>query len=167
MSINSFVYRPAALGKDETRIAKLWHDVYHESHGDLVPAELLKFRTLESFSIRVAETSFINETTLAIRIQDQSDDAPDHVVGFITTRVKDCEIHQLFVDKEVRGLGVARELMSRAENYFKSFYNNNHISHTPNISDTCNEKTILKYTVSPFSCTVNASAHNVPFLLLQ
>ena len=158
MSINSFVYRPAALGKDETRIAKLWHDVYHESHGDLVPAELLKFRTLESFSIRVAETSFINETTLAIRIQDQSEDAPDHVVGFITTRVKDCEIHQLFVDKEVRGLGVARELMSRAENYFKSFYNNNHISHTANISDTCNEKTILNEQSYTHEMTLNLYA---------
>ena len=93
MSINSFVYRPAATGKDETFIAKLWHDVYHESHGDLVPAELLQFRTLESFAIRVAETSFINETTVAIKVQDQGDDVPDHVVGFVTTRVKDYEIY--------------------------------------------------------------------------
>ena len=92
MSINNFVYRPAEVGKDKTCIAKLWHDVYHESHGDLVPAELLKFRTLESFAIRVAETSFLNETTVAIKIQDQVNDAPDHVVGFIATRAKDYEI---------------------------------------------------------------------------
>ena len=135
MSINSFVYRPAEVGKDEMCIAKLWHDVYHESHGDLVPAELLKFRTLDSFAIRVAETSFINETTVAIKIQDQCDEGLDHVVGFVNTRVKDYEIYQLFVDKEARGLGVARELMSRAENNFKSFYNNKY--------DTFDEKTSL------------------------
>ena len=123
--MENIYYRRAEIKKDKNCIAKLWHDVYHESHANLVPSELLQFRTLESFAIRAANPSFIEESIVAIKRGDESDTNPENLVGFITTRVETHEIYQFFVHKEARGLGVAKELISRAEDDFKSFQKHN------------------------------------------
>ena len=124
MERKNILFRSAEIGKDEKRIAQLWHDVYHESHAHLVAPELLQFRTVESFGIRASEARFIKETIVAIEMNDEKDTQHENLLGFITTRVETFEIYQLFVAKEVRGLGIAKELMIRAENFFKSFQNN-------------------------------------------
>ena len=127
MPPTSISFRPAEEGKDERYIAQLWHDVYHESHSDLVPKQFLQFRTSESFAIRASAPSFIKETIVATKKIEQKDGPNGKVVGFITTRVEDYEIYQLFVSKEVRGLGVATKLMREAEKHFRSVYNKNRI----------------------------------------
>ena len=125
MELNNILFRSAKVGKDEKRIAQLWHDVYNESHAHLVAPKLLQFRTDESFEIRASEPTFIKETIVAKEMNDECDTKYGNLLGFITTRVETFEIYQLFVAKEVRGLGIAKELMIRAEKYFKSFQNKN------------------------------------------
>ena len=149
--MNNIMFRSAEIGKDEKRVAQLWHDVYHESHAHLVATELLQFRTVESFGIRASEPRFIKETIVAIEMNDVNDTHHDNLLGFITTRAETFEIYQLFVAKEVRGLGIAKELMSRAENYFKSFQNNK--------KESCSEENVsADQTIHLYASVGNAIA---------
>ena len=122
--LENISYRRAEIKKDEKCIATLWHNVYHESHADLVPCELLQFRNLESFEIRTSNPSFMKETIVAIKRNNETDTNTETIIGFITTRVETNEIYQFFVCKEVRGLGVAKKLINLAEEEFESFQNN-------------------------------------------
>jgi GNAT superfamily N-acetyltransferase len=85
------------------RLARLWHDGWHQTHASLVPQELIRFRTTESFRERL-QAAFPNV----------------HVAGPIGAPIgfyvlKGDELSQLFVSPEAHGSGVAAALISDAE----------------------------------------------------
>ena len=84
-------------------LARVWHEGWHESHAPIVPAELTRLRTLESFRHR------LQEDLLSVRVVGP----PGAPVGFCT--VKGAEVYQLFVSARSRGSGVAAALMADAE----------------------------------------------------
>lgn len=84
-------------------LARVWYDGWHEAHAQLVPAELTRLRTLESFTQRL-HADFPN-----IRVVGPSG-AP---VGF--SIVKGAELYQLFVSPAYRGSGIAAALIADAE----------------------------------------------------
>ena len=90
---------PAEVG----RLAEIWHSGWHEAHARLMPPELTRLRTLESFLPRL-------ETALAqVRVVGP----PGAAVGLCI--VKGDELYQLFVDAAARGTGVAAALLTDAE----------------------------------------------------
>jgi len=84
-------------------LARLWYDVWHETHARLQPPELIRLRTLESFLERLhaALPNIRAVGPLGMR------------VGFCVT--KGDELYQLFVSPGVRGSGVAAALIADAE----------------------------------------------------
>ena len=91
---------------DESEIdllARIWYDGWNDAHAHLVPQELTRYRTLESFRdrLRVAleEVRVIGPTG-----------AP---LGF--AMVKDAELYQLYVSAPARGSGAAAALVDDAE----------------------------------------------------
>lgn len=84
-------------------LARLWHDGWHDAHASIVPAALVALRTLESFRDRTAQ-----------RLADMRVFARDEQpVGFHYPTGD--ELDQFYVATEVRGLGVAAQLMADAE----------------------------------------------------
>lgn len=91
---------------DETEIdalATLWHQGYLDAHEHILPAELTRARTPESFSRRMREA--LAEVRVAGPVG-----AP---LGFHLLRTD--ELYQLYVARESRGSGVAAALMADAE----------------------------------------------------
>ncbi len=90
---------PAEIG----HLARLWHDVWHQSHAPLSPPELTRLRSFESFRERLQAA------------------LPDiQVVGPFGAPVGFCvlkgeELYQLFVSPEAHGSGVAAALIADAE----------------------------------------------------
>jgi len=85
------------------RLARLWHDGWHQTHASLVPQELIRLRTPESFCERL-QAAFPNV----------------HVAGPIGAPIgfyvlEGDELSQLFVSPEAHGSGVAAALISDAE----------------------------------------------------
>lgn len=94
--------RPVDAGEID-HLARLWHDVWHESHGPLAPPELIRLRTLASFRDRL-EAALPNV----------------YVVGPVGAPLGLCvlrgeELYQLFVSTEAHGSGVAAALIADAE----------------------------------------------------
>jgi GNAT superfamily N-acetyltransferase len=85
------------------RLAKIWYDAWQDGHAQVVPAELTRARTLDSFRGRLAAA------IASVRVVGPVGDP----VGFCI--VKGSELYQLFVTREVRGSGVARALIADAE----------------------------------------------------
>lgn len=84
-------------------LAKVWFDGWNDAHARIVPAELARLRTLESFRDRL-------EAALPhVRVVGPFG-AP---LGFCI--VKDDELYQLFVSAQARGGGIASALMADAE----------------------------------------------------
>jgi ribosomal protein S18 acetylase RimI-like enzyme len=84
-------------------LAWLWYDGWHEVHAPLVPPELTRLRTLESFRERL-QAALPNI----------------HVAGPLGAPVGFCvlkgeELYQLFVSPEAHGSGVAATLIADAE----------------------------------------------------
>jgi GNAT superfamily N-acetyltransferase len=94
--------RPATPAEIE-RIAKVWFDGWHEAHAHLVPADLTRLRTLESFAER------LHPMLPNVRVVG----APGAPVGFCA--LKHDELYQLFVSREARGSGAAAALIADAE----------------------------------------------------
>lgn len=88
---------------EELAIAKLWHDAWHEAHGVIVPEELCKYRTLDTFAQRV--TQYGDQ----LRVIAQS----GQPLGLCV--VTGSELSQLFVSPAARGTGVAADLLADGE----------------------------------------------------
>jgi ribosomal protein S18 acetylase RimI-like enzyme len=93
----------AAEEAEIDHLAKVWHEGWHDAHAQILPAELTRLRTLESFRDRL-QAALPN-----IRVVGPFG-AP---VGFCI--LKDNELYQLYVSAQVRGSGVAAALMADAE----------------------------------------------------
>jgi ribosomal protein S18 acetylase RimI-like enzyme len=94
--------RPA----DETeldQLARVWFQSWQDAHAAIVPAELTRARTLESFAQRLGGLLFDTRVVGPV----------GSPVGFCI--VKDDELYQLFVAAEARGSGVAAALIADAE----------------------------------------------------
>ena len=93
----------AAEEREIDHLAQVWYDAWQEAHAAIVPAELQRLRTLESFRERLAAA------LPRVRVAGP----PGAPVGF--TIVKGDELYQLFVAAEARGSGVAAALIADAE----------------------------------------------------
>jgi GNAT superfamily N-acetyltransferase len=93
----------AAEEAEIDHLAKVWFDGWQDGHAQIVPAELTRLRTLESFRHR------LHEALPNIRVVGP----PGSPVGFCI--VKGDELYQLFVSAPSRGSGVARALIADAE----------------------------------------------------
>jgi ribosomal protein S18 acetylase RimI-like enzyme len=96
------IVRPAEKGELD-HLAMLWHDGWHEAHAHIVPAELTRLRTLESFRDRL-QAAFPKVRVVG---------PPGEPFGFCI--VQDDELYQLFVSPQSRGSGVAAALLGDAE----------------------------------------------------
>ena len=93
----------AADPREIDQLAQLWFDGWHEAHAQIVPPELTRLRTLESFRDRLQVALSHIRVVGPFR-------AP---VGFSV--LKGAELYQLFVSAPARGSGVAAVLMADAE----------------------------------------------------
>ena len=84
-------------------LARLWHDAWQDAHAAIVPEQLTRARTLESFRDRLE--SALPEVRVA--------GAPGAPLGFCL--IKGDELYQLFVAREARGAGIAAALVADAE----------------------------------------------------
>ena len=84
-------------------LTRVWYDAWRDAHAAIVPAELARVRTLESFRPRI-------EQALAdVRVVGPTG-AP---TGLCI--IKDDELYQLFVSAQARGSGVAAALLADGE----------------------------------------------------
>lgn len=93
----------AADAAELDRLARLWYDGWRDAHAAIVPADLVRFRTLDSFRER------LRDALPSVRVAGPRG-AP---TGFCM--VKEAEVYQLFVGAGSRGSGVAAALMDDAE----------------------------------------------------
>lgn len=93
----------AAERTELDQTAKLWYDAWQDAHASIVPAELIRLRTLESFKQRL-EAAFSD-----LRVVGPTG-AP---IGLCV--IKGDELYQLFVSAQSRGAGVAAALIADAE----------------------------------------------------
>jgi GNAT superfamily N-acetyltransferase len=84
-------------------LAKLWFDGWRDAHARIVPAELARVRTLQSFEERLHRTSG------GVRVAAVA----GQPVGFYILR--GAELYQLYVSSDVRGSGAAAVLIADAE----------------------------------------------------
>ena len=93
----------AAEESEIDHLAKIWYDGWHDAHAKIVPAELTRFRTLESFRER------LRAALPDVRVVGPS----GQPLGF--SILKGNELYQLYVSAPSRGSGVAAALMADAE----------------------------------------------------
>jgi ribosomal protein S18 acetylase RimI-like enzyme len=94
--------RPATEAELD-RLAMIWHEGWHEAHAAILPAELTRIRTLESFRDR------LRPALPRVRAVGPAGEP----VGFCL--VQGDELYQLFVSAEARASGVAASLVAEAE----------------------------------------------------
>ena len=94
--------RPADASEVD-HLARLWHQGWHDGHGHIAPAGLVKARTLERFRQRLAAA--LPDTFVA--------GLPGAPEGFFM--LKGDELYQFYVARAARGSGVADMLMDAAE----------------------------------------------------
>ncbi len=100
--ILSFEIRPAHESEVD-QLAKLWYDGWQDAHASILPRELARFRTLESF----------RERLLAALANVRVAGEPGSPLGFYI--LKEDELYQLYVSANARGSGVAGALIADAE----------------------------------------------------
>jgi ribosomal protein S18 acetylase RimI-like enzyme len=93
----------AAEEREIDHLAKLWYDSWQDAHAQILPPELTRLRTLESFRDR------LHAALPQVRVAGP----PGEPVGFCI--VQDNELYQLYVSAQSRGLGVAAALIADAE----------------------------------------------------
>ena len=94
--------RPAHDGEVD-HLARLWYDGWQDAHAQIVPADLARLRTLDSFRDR------LRAALATVRVAG----ALPSPVGF--SMVKGDELYQLYVAAHSRGSGVAATLIRDAE----------------------------------------------------
>jgi len=87
-------------------LAQIWYDGWQDAHATIVPVELARLRTMDSFRQRLADA------LPNVRVVGP----PGDPWGFCI--VKDDELYQLFVAAHARGSGVAARLIGDAETRF-------------------------------------------------
>ena len=92
---------------DISRLAQIWYDGWQDAHARILPAELRRLRTLESFSARLAE--HLGDVRVAGAIGSP--------LGFCMS--KGAELYQLYVSADARGTGLAAALVADAEEKFR------------------------------------------------
>jgi GNAT superfamily N-acetyltransferase len=97
-----------ALPQESDYLAELWHSGWQDAHANILPVELARHRTLESFRERMR--AHLADVRVAV-----SDADP---LGFVM--FKDDELYQFYVSAAARGTGVAAELMQDAEAVLKA-----------------------------------------------
>jgi ribosomal protein S18 acetylase RimI-like enzyme len=85
------------------QLAKIWFDGWQDAHALIVPADLARVRTLQSFEERLRVASG------GVRVAG----AVGAPVGFYF--LKGAELYQFYVSSNARGSGVAQVLMTDAE----------------------------------------------------
>lgn len=93
----------AAQESETALLAQIWYDGWHEAHARIVPAEITRQRTLESFRDRLL-TQISNTRVVG---------SPRAPVGFCM--LKGHELYQLYVSAPARGTGAAAALVADAE----------------------------------------------------
>lgn len=94
--------RPAAEA-DIQPLAGLWFDGWQDAHAAILPAELARVRTLESFTQR------LRKALAQVRVMGP-EGAP---LGFHL--IEGDELNQFYVSAEARGTGIAATLLDDAE----------------------------------------------------
>ena len=84
-----------AQDEDIDVLAKIWYDGWQDAHAAIMPAELARVRTLESFRERLGD--LLDEVRVIGEIGDP--------LGFSMT--KDDELYQLFVARAARGSSIS------------------------------------------------------------
>jgi GNAT superfamily N-acetyltransferase len=92
-----------AEAQEVDALARIWYDGWKDAHTGIVPPELKRIRTEESFTERM------RAALPSVRVAGPSG-AP---VGF--HMLKDDELYQLYVSAGARGSGVAAALIADAE----------------------------------------------------
>jgi len=93
----------AALADEISAAAHLWHATWHEAHASIVPAALVRLRTVENFAERLSR--FGDDLRVA-----GPEGAP---IGLCA--IRGAELDQLFVAKAARGTGLAGALLADGE----------------------------------------------------
>jgi len=92
-----------AIESELDALARIWYDAWQDGHRAVVPPELTRVRTFDSFRDRLRAAL---PTVRAVG-------APGQPVGFCM--IKDDELYQLFVSAAARGTGVAAALLADGE----------------------------------------------------
>jgi len=85
------------------QLAQIWYQGWRDAHPQILPAELARDRTLESFLAR------LDGALADVRVAGP----PGEPAGFAI--VKNDELYQLYVSRQSRGAGVAAALIADAE----------------------------------------------------
>jgi ribosomal protein S18 acetylase RimI-like enzyme len=93
----------AAVEGEINHLARLWYDGWRDAHARILPADLARHRTLESFRHR------LQVGLPSVRVAGPS----GQPTGFCM--VKHDELYQLYVSADSRGSGVAAALLADAE----------------------------------------------------
>jgi ribosomal protein S18 acetylase RimI-like enzyme len=88
---------------DIDQLAQVWYDSWQDAHARIVPAELARLRSLESFRERL-QAALPNIRVVGPR---------GSPVGFCI--VREAELYQLFVSAQSRGSGIAAALIADGE----------------------------------------------------
>ncbi|HKI96561.1 MAG TPA: GNAT family N-acetyltransferase [Gemmatimonadales bacterium] len=92
-----------AAAPDVDRLADIWYEGWRDAHLDILPPELARYRTRESFHERL-----VRDLPM-VRVVGP----PGAPLGFCM--IRDDELYQLYVDASVRGQGSAAVLLADAE----------------------------------------------------
>ena len=90
------------------RLARLWYEGWQDAHAAILPADLARLRTLESFRQRLADS------LPSVRVAGP----PGGPQGFCL--VKHDELYQLYVSVQARGSGIAARLIEDAESRLRA-----------------------------------------------
>jgi GNAT superfamily N-acetyltransferase len=102
MTHETMQVRPAEASEVD-QLAQMWFDGWQDAHARIVPAELVRLRTRESFGPRLRDG-----------LRDTRAIGPvGSAVGFFM--LKDDELYQFYVAAAARGSGVAATLIADAE----------------------------------------------------
>ena len=93
----------AAEAAEIGALARIWYDGWQDAHAEILPEELKRIRTLESFEER------LRAALADVRVAG----LPSAPVGLCI--IKGDELYQLYVRAEARGTGIAAVLLAEGE----------------------------------------------------